>query len=130
MNTSNSRKNVLLVDDEIDICDFLSEYLEERNIKAYSATNIEDAFKIAKMNKIDLIFLDNNLLHIIKGVEYIPHFKLLNPYCKVYMLTANHQPELREHARLQGADGFILKPFDFESFQNAIEELIEGGSEK
>ena len=127
MEIKNTQKTVLLVDDEIDICDFLSEYLEERNIKVYSATNIEDAFKIAKTNKIDLVFLDNNLLHIVKGVEYIPHFKLSNPNCKVYMLTANHQPELREHARLQGADGFILKPFDFESFQEAINKLINGG---
>ena len=124
MNTNNSRKNVLLVDDEIDICDFLSEYLEDKSIKSFSAIDIETALKIAKENRIDLIFLDNNLLRITKGVEYIPHFKLFNPQCKVYMLTANHQPSLREHAQLQGADGFILKPFEFDEFQKVIDELI------
>ncbi len=124
MEVENQQKKVLLVDDEIDICDFLAEYLEERNIKAYTATDIENAFKIAKTNKIDLVFLDNNLLHIVKGVEFIPHFKMFNPNCKVIMLTANHQPELKEHARLQGADGFILKPFDFSSFQEAIDNFI------
>ncbi|MFC1809385.1 response regulator [Candidatus Omnitrophota bacterium] len=124
MNQTDTDKAVLLVDDEVDICDFLSEYLQDRNLKSYSATNIEKALEIAQEKSIDLIFLDNNLLSNVKGVEFIPEFKKINPTCKVYMLSANSKPEVRQRAQLLGADGFIAKPFDFVAFDSVLEKLI------
>jgi DNA-binding response OmpR family regulator len=124
MNQTDTDKAVLLVDDEIDICDFLSEYLHDRNINSFFATNIEKALEIAQSRQISLIFLDNNLLSNVKGVEFIPQFKQLNPHCKVYMLSANSKPEVRQRAQLLGADGFIAKPFNFEEFDKVLEHVI------
>lgn len=123
MNQTQTDKTVLLVDDEMDICDFLSEYLRDRNIHSLFATNIEKALELAETNRISLIFLDNNLLSNVKGVEYIPRFKQINPACKVYMLSANSKPEVRQRAHLLGADGFIAKPFDFEAFDKVLENI-------
>ena len=130
MNKTDTDKTVLLVDDEMDICDFLSEYLNERNINSHFATNIEKALEIAQEQPLSLIFLDNNLLSNVKGVEYIPQFKEINPSCKVYMLSANSKPEVRQRAHVLGADGFITKPFDFEVFDKVLESLHQQEEEK
>lgn len=114
---------VLLVDDELDICVFLSEYLAHNNIESFSATTIDQALNIAHNNHICAVFLDNNLLNNVQGVEYIPQFKQINPNCKVYMLTSDATDKTRQRAHLLGADGFIVKPFDFETFNEILKSL-------
>lgn len=115
-----TKKTVLLVDDELDICDFLSEYLQDRQITSYYATDIEGALAIACDHRIDIVFLDNNLLNQVNGVDYIPRFREINPQCKIYMLTANTTPEIKNRAERYGADGFIAKPFEFAVFDRII----------
>ena len=116
-------RNVLLVDDEIDICDFLSEYVQQKNIRPFYATDIHVALQTARDNSIGVVFLDNNLLSNIKGVEFIPEFKKINEKTKVYMLTANTKPEVRKRADVLGADGFIEKPFDFETLDAVLDNI-------
>ena len=123
MKNSLVKKNVLLVDDEMDICDFLCEYVEDKNLNAYQATDIETALEIATKIKVDLVLLDNNLLSNVQGVEYIPEFKLRNDTCKVFILTANTRAEVFNRAQELGADGFIAKPFDFSTLDNALDCL-------
>ena len=130
MDNDAKSKNVLLVDDEIDICDFLSEYVQQKNIQSFYATDIDSALTTARNNSIGVVFLDNNLLSNVKGVEYIPQFKEINEDCKVYMLTANTKPEVKERANVLGADGFIEKPFDFETLDEVLENLHQNKKEK
>ncbi len=125
MSTQELGKKVLLVDDEVDICDFLADYLKDNEIQSFAANDITSALEIAMRHKIDLIFLDNNLLNNVKGIDYIPQFKSINPNCKVYMLTANTQPEVKEKSQIRGSDGFIQKPFDFDTFDMVINSLKE-----
>jgi len=112
---------VLLVDDELDICDFLQEYLDIRGITGIIANSIEEALPILKEQTIDIIFLDNNLRSETKGVEILPEFKSLQPHCKIFMLTADSSEDLKNQAIMTGASGVIVKPFSFESFDSAID---------
>ncbi len=116
-------KSVLLVDDEITICDFLSEYIQQKKITSFYATDIATALKTAQEQKIDVIFLDNNLLANLQSVDFIPEFKKYNQDCKIYMLTANSRPEVREKAHQLGAEGFIEKPFDFATLDKVLDNL-------
>ncbi len=123
MAKTSTKKSVLLVDDEVDICDFLSEYIAQKDYNPLCANEIQQALAIAKKQSPAIIFLDNNLLDNIRGVDYIPQFKAFNESCKVYMLTANSKPEVRQRAEENGADGFIEKPFDFATLDKVLESL-------
>ncbi|HOO83951.1 MAG TPA: response regulator, partial [Prolixibacteraceae bacterium] len=51
-------KRILLVDDEVDILEFISYNLEKEGYKVYTAQNGKDAIKIADKKVPDLIVLD------------------------------------------------------------------------
>jgi len=70
-----------------------------------------------------LVILDNNLLNSVKGVDYIPELKRINPKCKIYMITANSRPEVIDQACSHGIEGYLLKPFDFTIFDDLIEKI-------
>lgn len=54
-------KRVLIVDDEIDLCQMIKLFLSKKNYEVHTAHTLSDGFK--KMNAIfpDALLLDNNL---------------------------------------------------------------------
>jgi len=118
------RTSVLIVDDESEICTCLAEYLEDRGFKSFWATEIPAALSIAQAVPLDVILLDNHLSDNCKGIAHIPSFKALQPANGVlYMLTADPKMGVQEQAHQCGADGFIMKPFDFDLFDLFIDKL-------
>ena len=55
---SDSQSKILLVDDEVDILEFISYNLEKEGYKVYTAQNGAEAIKVAEKTLPDLIILD------------------------------------------------------------------------
>ena len=55
---SDSQYKILLVDDEVDILEFISYNLEKEGYKVYTAKNGAEAIKVAEKTLPDLIILD------------------------------------------------------------------------
>ncbi len=53
-----SKKNILIVDDEIDICKLISGVLEDEGYKTFNSQNSDAALLTIKENSIDLVILD------------------------------------------------------------------------
>ena len=115
--------NVMIVEDEEDLCFLLSVVLIQKNLHPLCVFTIADAKKsIEKINPF-LIFLDNRLPDGY-GMDYIPEVKQHHPSMKIVMITAHNSLQEIQCAFNRGADYFITKPFDSATIRNIIDLLI------
>lgn len=116
-------QNVLVVDDEPDICFLFEKILQKRNLQTGFARNLADAIILIENKKPYLIFLDNSLPDG-KGVDFIPYLKARFPAAKVVVVTANDSPADRQAAYLKGADDFLGKPLSLERINFTLDKII------
>ncbi|MFY9307908.1 MAG: response regulator [Bacteroidia bacterium] len=110
---------ILIIDDEIDVCILLRNYLMKKNKKADFATNLKDGVeKFIKM-KPDLLILDHNIANEY-GTENISTFKKLNKSSVVVIISA--ASAIRQEALKKGADFFIEKPLTYSSLSNTLKK--------
>lgn len=104
-------KKILLVDDEIDILEFVSYNLEKEGYKVYTAQNGKDAIKIAEKKIPDLIILDVMMPEMdgIVTCEELRRIPKLNSTV-IAFLTARGEDYSQIAGFEAGADDYITKP--------------------
>lgn len=103
--------NILLIEDNVDIHDILKELFETEHT-VYSAYSGSEGIELFQREEIDLILLDimlpekkgNEVLTEIRRVSQVP----------ILMLTALGDKSLVSRYLLQGANDYIVKPFDLD----------------
>ncbi|HEX5647223.1 MAG TPA: response regulator, partial [Nitrospira sp.] len=111
MNTSSSKK-VLVVEDERDILQLVTLYLEKEGFRVLTATTGIEALKKVKDEKPDLLILDLMLpemdgLEVCKRVRAMPDTAML----PIIMLTAKAEESDTIVGLELGADDYVTKPF-------------------
>lgn len=103
--------NVLVVDDEIKLCDTLAQYLELNGYSTLRAYNGLDALKVFRANResVDLVLLDI-LLPFMSGNEVLQEIRKISSV-PVIMLTALEQVNDQIMSFANGADDYIIKPY-------------------
>lgn len=104
-------KRILLVDDEVDILEFVSYNLEKEGYKVYTAQNGKDAIKIADKKNPDLIILDV-MMPEMDGIATCEELRK-NPKLKstvIAFLTARGEDYSQIAGFEAGADDYITKP--------------------
>jgi DNA-binding response OmpR family regulator len=105
-------KQMLIVEDERDICECLREFFTDRGFSVISVFSGEEAIARLGETSPDVILLDI-LLPGVSGIEVLKQAKQLHPSARVVMVTALDREDLRLQARSYGACGYVTKPFDF-----------------
>ena len=127
MNVLNSNMTsvakILIVDDEVDICYFLSRNLTKRNFSVSYVHSLADAETRIQQEDPAILLLDNRLPDGY-GINFITKVKNNNPDLKVIMLTAHDSPQDRSRAYNNGADFFLSKPFTITEVNNIIDVLL------
>ena len=116
-------RNVLIVDDEPDVCFLFENILRKRNLSSGYAANIADAISHVSQQKPSIIFLDNSLPDG-QGMDLIPYLKEQFPEVKVIMVTANDSPNDRSRAFQKGADDFLGKPLSLDRINRTIDKVM------
>lgn len=117
-----NKLQVLIVDDEVDICYLLKGILRYKKIEAQYVTSLEAAKTLLTEEDPPVIFLDNYLKDGF-GIDEITYFKDKYPSSKIVMITAHDTALDREKADKAGADFFISKPFTRDIILNTIEKI-------
>ncbi|GAC1398532.1 MAG: hypothetical protein NVSMB49_06780 [Ktedonobacteraceae bacterium] len=109
----NSRKKILVVDDDPDILDFLQVILEEEGYTVATTSKGEYIEQLHNGGLPNLILLDVFLSgkdgrHIVKQLKSKDETK----HIPVIMFSAH--PSAEETARASGADDFLAKPFEMD----------------
>jgi len=120
---SKKKPQVLIIDDEVDVCYLLKGILKQKSIEATYVTTIAEGEVLLSQYEPLVIFLDNHLPDGF-GVDYIRLFKREHPSSRIVMLTAHDAYADRERAYREGVDFFISKPFSRNTILTTIEKII------
>lgn len=110
---------ILVVDDEIDVCDFVKNFFEERDYQVYTALNGNDAIRIVKKDKPELILLDVRMKGM-DGIETLKKIREVDKKVKVVMVTAVVEQDIMDQASKLGASKYITKPLILEELESAV----------
>lgn len=114
--------NVLIVDDEEDICYFLKRNLSKKNFTAHFANTLHDAQQALETYHPAILLLDNHLPDGL-GTEFAEKVKRTHPEIKIVMITAHDTHTDRSIANKNGVDYFLSKPFVMAEVYEAIESV-------
>ena len=110
---------MLVVDDELRICDFLKGFFTTKGYQVFSSTSGEEALMQAPTLKPQVVLLDIRMPGI-SGLDTLSKLKALLPDTKVIMVTALDDDTLMAEAKSRGASDYITKPFSFDYLEGAV----------
>jgi len=113
---------ILLVDDEEDFSDSLSEGLRNEGYVVDIALNGEEALFLYDLYPYDLILLDLNLPDT-DGLILCDKFRSINPKVLICILSARGEVFERIDGLNQGADDYLSKPIHFDELLARIRAL-------
>jgi two-component system alkaline phosphatase synthesis response regulator PhoP len=121
----NSKKKILLVDDEIDILDFLSYNLTNSGYDVRTAINGEEGVEVAREFYPDLILLDM-MMPEMDGVETCEKIRSISELENVVIafLTARGEDYSQIAGFEAGADDYILKPVKPKVLMSRVKALM------
>ena len=116
---------VLVVDDEPDILENLSEWLNESGYTTLTAANGNEALAIAKRQNVDVVVTDLNMPRL-SGLHLLTLIKEVNADIEVIFLTGQGTLNDAVEALRQGkAFDFFTKPLqDLETLNLSIEKAL------
>lgn len=113
-------KQVLIVDDEADICELIEITLMRMNIASKSALNITDAKFMLESEHFDLCLTDMRLPDG-NGIELVEHVQNNYNNLPIAVITAHGNMESAVKALKAGAFDFVSKPVDLQILRKLIE---------
>ena len=120
---------ILVVDDEKDIRDLISQILFDEGHTVKLAHNSTSAMEYINNEEPDLIILDIWLKDSeMDGIEILKSVKQNNPLCPVVVISGHGNIEIAVAAVKQGAYDFIEKPFNIDQLLLVINRALETSS--
>lgn len=113
INEAASSQPILVIDDDADICDTLTQVLKRQGYQVLTAGSGEEAVSIAREKACQIAFIDVKLPNI-DGLETLLRLKAINPEILTVMMTGfrNEVKEALEKAQEAAAITCLYKPFD------------------
>jgi DNA-binding response OmpR family regulator len=117
--------NILVVDDEPQICELLAIYLRKQGFEVSAAGNAETTLSALQQKTPDLVVLDIGLADD-DGLRLLTDIKRGHPAVKVIMLTGmGFVEDLLQEAVQKGADGYVSKDLPLDELLMAIERMFK-----
>ena len=116
---------VLLVDDEREFVQTLSERLTMRDMGSAVAYDGESALKLIKEDEPEVIIVDLKMPGV-DGLEVLRKVKASRPEIEVIILTGHGHEEDRQLCMELGAFAYLQKPLDI----NVLSETVQKANEK
>lgn len=120
-------KNILVVDDEEQIVEVVSAYLENEGYMVHKAYNGSEALKLFFDKTIDFIILDL-MLPDISGEDICKKIRAKSQV-PILMLTAKTEEEDKVNGLYLGADDYLIKPFSPKELVARVKTIFRRTSE-
>jgi len=115
--------NLLIVDDDKQIIDFLKPSLKAEGFVVDTANNGEDGLYKSKINEYDLIVLDNTLPKML-GLDVCKEVRKAKSEVSILILSATVETGTKVDFLNAGADDYLTKPFLFSELLARIKALL------
>lgn len=116
--------HVLIIDDEVDMCELLTMRLEHHGYRVSNAQTIRDGLRILEGEVVDAIVSDLRLEQG-SGLEVLTEVQARSLDIPVVILTAHGTIETAVEAMSRGAYGFLAKPFHDHELLQKLAHAVE-----
>jgi len=117
-----AKPTILIVDDEDQFRESLSEALEEE-FHVLMAPNVREGLRVIDKNSLDLILLDLQMPGL-TGVDLLESLRSKNNNTPVFILTGNSCQNWAEKCADLNIQGYIKKPVDIENLMCRIKKHL------
>jgi two-component system, NtrC family, nitrogen regulation response regulator NtrX len=118
--------DVLIVDDEADICELVSGLLQDEGYTTRTARDSDSALNEVKNRRPNLVFLDIWLQGSrLDGLQLLDSVKEIHPELPVVMISGHGNIETAVSAIKRGAYDFIEKPFKADRLVLVADRALE-----
>ena len=117
-------ERVLLVDDDVEFLEVMSERLKMRGVDVSTSDSAEDALALIEKELFDVVILDLQMPNV-DGIETLKRIKEKHEELQVILLTGHATVEKGVEAIKLGASDFIEKPADIEALNEKIKKAKE-----
>lgn len=113
----------LIVDDDIKILEYVSNYISREGLKTITQSSAEDALTYLETQQVDIAIVDI----MMGGMSGFELCKLLKEDYKipVIMLTARDALSDKEQAYFSGTDDYVTKPFEVKELIFRIKAVLK-----
>jgi len=118
---------ILVVDDDIALCKFLSRELKRRKFDVMVCHDGESACDDLQKSAYDLLILDLNLPKL-DGMAVMKQVRLSLPRLPILVLTARNRTQDVVQALEQGADDCLVKPFSYQELLARVRVMLRRDS--
>lgn len=122
-------RKMLVVDDEIEICEFLKIFFEDRGYKVEAVHSGDAAVEAVEKIKPHVVLLDIHMPGM-DGLQALKEIKTKYPAIKVIMVTALETRDKIDEAMRAGADNYITKPLSLEYLEKDVHDKVTQLSRK
>lgn len=115
--------NLLLIEDDKEIVDFLTPSLKERGFVADVAFDGEDGLGKAQRNDYDIIILDK-VLPKKDGLDVCSSIRSVGKHMPILILSVKSEINTKTELLDAGADDYMTKPFSFKELMARLNALL------
>src|SRR5712671_2780042 len=108
----NGKPQVMVVDDDLAMCNFLRSFLAQRGYQAVTLGNAEEAVKRYQQERPAAVILDVVMPGRMDGLEALAAFRKIDREVPVIVLSGQGRTTTVVQAMKLGATDFVSKPFD------------------
>ena len=112
-------ERVLLVDDEEEFLEIMSERMRARDIEVTTSTSAREAINLIATETYDAVIMDF-MMPEMDGIEALKAIKEKNPELQIILLTGHATVEKTVEAMKAGAMDLIEKPADLDALSEKI----------
>jgi PAS domain S-box-containing protein len=112
---------ILVIDDEVVICEVIKTMLENYNYQVLTASNGHDAIALFHQHQADIqVVLMDVMMPGMDGLTVLPILHQLNPHIHAIAMSGIHSTEAVAQTEKQGFQDFLPKPFTAQELLDAI----------
>ncbi len=124
MSMQTSAHTILVIDDEQQLRESLTQQLRDEGYTVYAAADSNQALSLMNSMTVHLVILDLKLPVGMSGHEILKYVKTFYSKTKVLVLTGYANLREGKAAKHEGADEFISKPYNVEDMLQVVGGLL------
>jgi len=117
-------KHILVIDDDLAVCELLAECLATFGHPAYTANDAVEALEIVKREPIRLVLTDIDM-PVLDGFEVLRSIKSYDADVDVVMVTGATDVDIAVRAIREGASDYVTKPLNLDEVQIVVERTLK-----
>ncbi len=124
MSSVDLKKKVLIIEDEVELLTILQIRLSRNNFEVFTASDGNAGLTLANSVMPDIILLDI-MMPGKDGFTLLRELKGNINTCDIPVIVVTAKDKMETTCILEGAEDFIMKPFDYRQLELKIKELIK-----